>query len=197
MPSTTPHPFILAFGDSLTAGYGLQRHESFAAQLERLLRERCPGASVHNAGVSGDTTSGGRARLPRVLSALPQRPDLAIIELGANDLLRGIDPDRTRDNLDWMLRELGRCGIPALLAGMVVPAFLAPGYVGRFNAIFPALAQAHRVPLYPSFLDGVAGQPGLTLPDGLHPNATAIGIVARAILPHVEAALARPAAQAA
>lgn len=181
-------PYLLAFGDSLTAGYGLAPEMAFPKQLERLLRERRPGATVDNAGVSGDTTASGRARLPRILSGLRQRPDLAILELGANDFLRGFDPGRTRDNLDWMLTEFDRVGIPVLLAGMMAPPLLGDG-AARFNAIHPGLARRHGVPLYPFFLDGVAGDRGLTLADGMHPNARAIGIVARRILPHVEAAL--------
>ena len=184
-----PQPLhLLAFGDSLTAGYGLSRPHSFPSQLEALLRERHPGATVHNAGVSGDTSAGGRARLPRLLSGLNRRPDLAIVELGANDLLRGIAPETMRANLDAILRELARCGIPALLAGMLAPPFLG-AFAGRYNAVFPTLAAQHGVPLYPFFLDGVVGDPGLTLADGIHPNARAIGIVAARILPHVEAAL--------
>ena len=193
---SAPGPYLLAFGDSLTAGYGLSPEMAFPRQLERLLRERRPGAVVDNAGVSGDTTASGRARLPRVLSSLTRRPDLAILELGANDFLRGQDPARTRDNLDWMLREFGRAGIPVLLAGMLAPAFLG-GWATRFNAIHPDLAEAHGVPLYPFFLDGVAGDRSLTLADGIHPNARAIGIVAGRILPHVEAALDRRDARAA
>jgi acyl-CoA thioesterase-1 len=181
-------PFILAFGDSLTAGYGLPRDQSFPHQLQTLLRERHPGATVHNAGVSGDTTAGGRARLPRVLSKLPQRPDLAIVELGANDLLRGFAPERTRDNLDWIVGELGRGGIPVLIAGMMAPPFLGP-FAARFNAVSGEVAAAHGVPLDPFFLKGVMGDPSLTLADGIHPNGRAIGIVARRILPQVEAAL--------
>ncbi len=181
-------PNLLAFGDSLTAGYGLSRTDAFPAQLERLLQGTHPGAAVRNAGVSGETSIGGRARLSRLLSSLDIRPDLAIVELGANDFIRGIDPVRTEDNLDAILRELARCGIPTLLAGMAAPALLGP-IAARFNALFPALAAKHRVPLYPFFLKGVIGDPALTLADGLHPNARAIGIVARNILPSVLAAL--------
>lgn len=182
------YPRIVAFGDSLTAGYGLPSHLSFAAQLEALLRERHPTAIVHNAGISGDTSAGGLARLPRVLARLETLPDLAIVELGANDLLRGISPERMKDNLDRILSALGRRGIPALLAGMLAPPFLG-GFAQSYNAVFSALAAAHGVPLYPFFLDGVAGDPTLTLADGIHPNALAVGIIARRILPHVEAAL--------
>lgn len=182
-------PYILAFGDSLTAGYGLATDQSFPRQLEALLRQRHPATAVDNAGVSGDTSTSGRARLARVLARLTRQPDLAIVELGANDLLRGIAPDRMRDNLDAILTELARCGIPVLLAGMWAPPFLGT-FAERYNQVFPALAKAHGVPLYPFFLAGVAGDPALTLADRIHPNAQAIGIVAKRILPHVEAALA-------
>ena len=182
-------PLVLAFGDSLTAGYGLPRDLSFAAQLEAALRQTWPGARVVNAGVSGDTTASGLARLPRVLSGLSARPHLGIVELGANDLLRGLDPVRTRANLDAMLRLLGQAGIPPLVAGMVAPPFIGP-LAARFNAVFPDVAAAHGAPLYPFFLDGVAGDPALTLADRIHPNARAIGIVVDRILPTVLAALA-------
>ncbi|MDB5694691.1 MAG: arylesterase [Sphingomonas bacterium] len=182
-------PHILALGDSLTAGYGLAPHESFPRQLEVLLRRRYASASVVNAGVSGDTSAGGRARLARVLAALTARPELAIVALGANDLLRGIAPERMRENLDAILTELARCDIPVLLAGMWAPPFLG-AFAERYNGVFPALAKAHGVPLYPFFLAGVAGVAELTLRDRIHPNAQAIGIVATRILPQVEAALA-------
>lgn len=183
-----PTPFILAFGDSLTAGYGLPRGQSFTHQLEALLRVRHPDALVHNAGVSGDTSASGRARLPGVLSRLPQRPDLAIVELGANDLIRGVAPERMRDNLDWIVGELGRCDIPVLLAGMQAPRFLGPA-AAWFDAVFGDVAARHGVPLDPFFLAGVIGDPTLTLADGIHPNARAIGMVARRMAPLVEAAL--------
>jgi acyl-CoA thioesterase-1 len=189
MPTETIiRPTVLAFGDSLTAGYGLARADSFPAQLETLLRGERPHARVLNAGVSGDTTASGRARLPGVLSRLEVRPDLAIVALGANDLLRGVAPARMRDNLDAILRMFTDCGIPVLLAGMQAPPFLG-GFARAFDAVFPDLATAHGVPLYPFFLAGVVGDPSLVLVDGIHPNAKAIGIVARAILPHVSAAL--------
>ena len=188
---------VLAFGDSLTAGYGLASDQSFAAQLERALRRDRPGARVLNAGVSGDTTASGLARLPRMLSGLSLRPDLAIVELGANDLLRGIDPVQTRGNLDAILHQLRQAGLRAMLAGMMAPTFLGP-FAAGFNAVFPAVAAAHDVPLYPFFLDGAVGDPALTLADRLHPNARAIGIVVERILPHVVAALdAAPRAAAA
>lgn len=189
-------PVVLAFGDSLTAGYGLRREEAFPARLEALLRQTAPAAVVRNAGVSGDTTANGRARLPRVLASLKTKPDLAIVELGANDMLRGQDPMRMRDNLDWIVAELERCGIPVLLAGMVAPPFLGE-IARRFNAVHPDVASRHGIPLYPSFLAGVAGRSGYTLADRVHPNAKAIEIVARSILPHVQAALNTPTRAAA
>lgn len=181
-------PVLLAFGDSLTAGYGLPSVQSFAAQLERALRRTRPGARVLNAGVSGDTTATGLARLPRVLSGLSARPDLAIVELGANDLLRGIDPVATRTNLDAILRTLRDAGIAPFVAGMRAPFFLGP-FAARFDAVFAEVAKAHGAAFYPFFLDGVIGDPALVLADGLHPNARAIGIVTERILPSVEAAL--------
>jgi len=191
-----PTPFVLAFGDSLTAGYGLSQHQAFPARLEALLRERHPAAHVRNAGVSGDTTASGRTRLARVLSALRQRPDLAILELGANDFFQGLDPARTRQNLDAMLVSFADSGIPVLLAGMRAPPFLGAA-AAPFNAIHPDLAARHGVPLYPFFLDGVVGRRDLTLADGVHPNAVAVAEVARRILPHVERALAAAGARAA
>lgn len=192
MPSP---PLVLAFGDSLTAGYGLRADQAFPARLEAMLAEKRPGARVVNAGLSGETTAGGRARLARVLAGLKARPDLAILELGANDMIRGLPTTATAANLRWMAEEFGRYGIPVLLAGMRAPAFLGAA-AERFNAIFPDLARAMDIPLYPSFLAGVAGRPGLVLADGFHPNAEAIAIVARRILPHVEAALDRRAVAA-
>lgn len=186
-PATVP-PFVLAFGDSLTAGYGLAHEQAFPAQLERRLRVRWPEAHVRNAGVSGDTTGSGLARLPRLLSGLRERPDLAIVELGANDLLRFVDADTTRRNLGGILDRFAECGIPVLLAGMVAPLFLGP-IAARFNAIFPEIAAQRAVPLYPFFLDGATGRADLTLADGLHPNAHAITIVADRILPSVVAAI--------
>lgn len=180
---------VLALGDSLTAGYGLLSGQSFASRLEALLRLRRPGLVVHNAGVSGDTSAGGLARLPRLLDRLG-RPDMCLVELGANDAIRMVDPAKTQANLDAILGELARRGVPALLAGMIAPRFFGT-YAMRFNAIFPDLAARHGVPLYPFFLDGVAGQRGLTLADGIHPNARAIELVAASIAPLVEATLDR------
>ena len=181
-------PYVLAFGDSLTQGYGLGASESFAARLQALLREQAPHAIVQNAGVSGDTSAHGLSRLPRLLSGLTHKPDLAIVEFGANDLLRGIHPDRTRANLDAILREFARCGIPVLLAAMQAPLLL--GELARaFNKIYDELGAAHAVPVHPFFPAGVMAHPELVLRDRIHPNARAIAMVAQAMLPVVRAAL--------
>ena len=183
-----PAPHVLAFGDSLTQGYGLGPADSFAAQLQTSLRKHRPEAFVQNAGVSGDTSAHGLARLPRLLSGLTRKPDLAIVEFGANDLLRGVHPDRTRANLDAILREFGRCGIPVLLAAMEAPLLLGD-VARRFNAIYMELGAAHGVPVRPFFPAGVMAHPELVLRDRIHPNARAIVMVAEAMLPAVLAAL--------
>jgi acyl-CoA thioesterase-1 len=185
-------PYVLAIGDSLTAGYGLTRSESFSAQLELLLRNRYSDADVQNAGVSGDTSASARQRLPRLLSSLKRLPDLAIVELGANDLLRGMPPEQTRINLDVMLTELIRCRIPVLIAAMEAPRFLGP-YADGCDAIYTDLAIKHRVPVWPFFPSGVLGNRALTLPDRLHPNARAISMIARHMLPAVLDALPQDA----
>lgn len=193
LPST---PYILAFGDSLTAGYGLPRPASFASQLETLLRPGHATATVQNAGVSGDTTEGGLRRLPRLLASLKRKPDLAIIELGANDLLRGIAPERTRANLEAIVEQFGQCGIPTLLATFEVPRFLTP-LAARYDGMYEALAAKHRAALAPFFPPGVLGHPDLVLPDRLHPNARAVELIAAAFLPAVTAALDRHRVEAA
>ena len=184
-------PQILAYGDSLTAGYGLPARDSFAGQLERALRDDGIPATVHNAGVSGDTSGDGLARLPRTLSRLTARPDLVILELGANDMLRGISPARTRANLDQMMAEFDRLGFPVLLAGMMAPPILNPAYRAAFDSIFPELAAKYRAPLYPFFMAGLLFDRSLHLPDRVHPNAKGVGVIVRGILPSVKMALAR------
>jgi acyl-CoA thioesterase-1 len=198
-PSPVPagEPLILAFGDSLTAGYGLGRGLGFAPQLEDALRRHGVKAHVHDAGVSGDTTSGGRQRLGWTLDGLPRKPDLAIVELGANDMLRGVDPAVTEANLDAMLAELQRRDIPVLLAGMLAAPNLSPGYRRRFEAIYPTLAAKYDATLYPFFLQGVAGNRALALPDGVHPNFEGVKRVVTGILPTVQRALARVSRRAA
>ena len=184
-------PLILAFGDSLTAGYNLDRGLGFAPQLQATLRRHGIAATVADGGVSGDTTTGGRARLGWTLDGLGRQPDLVIVELGANDMLRTIDPAIVRANLDAMLAELDRRRIPVLIAGMRAAPNLDPAYRAKYEAIFPELATAHRAGLYPFFLDGVAGQAGMQQADGLHPTFAGVKRIVTGILPRVLAALGR------
>ncbi len=178
---------IVAFGDSLTAGYGLEDADSFPVRLEAKLSADGIPARVINSGVSGDTTAGGRARLAW---SLPEaKPDLVILELGANDGLRGIDPAEMEANLDAMLAELDQRNIPVLLAGMLAPPNLGREYAERYNAVFPRLAEKHGVAFYPFFLDGVAADPTLNQPDGLHPNASGVARIVERIAPYVSKAL--------
>lgn len=180
---------VLAFGDSLTAGYGLPHGEGFVRQLEETLKAQGLNVRVHNAGVSGDTTSGGRNRLAWVLSSLKQKPDLVILELGANDALRGVDPRITRANLDAMLTELKNRDHKVLLAGMYAPRGLGANYYKSFDSIYPELAKKHSVPLYPFFLEGVATVPTLNQRDGIHPNKAGVAEIVKRITPHVRRAL--------
>jgi len=173
---------VMTLGDSLTAGYGLPAADGFVAQLQAALSKRGRQVLVRNGSVSGDTTSGGRARLAWTLSG---RVDLVILELGANDGLRGVDPAVTRANLDVMLAELKRRKIPVLLAGMLAPPNLGPEYGKAFNNIYPDLARRHGVRLYPFFLDGVAAKPGLNQHDGLHPNKAGVKVIVAAMTPYV------------
>jgi acyl-CoA thioesterase-1 len=186
-----PERLILGFGDSLMAGYGLKAAESFPAQLEAKLRAEGRNVRVHNAGVSGDTTAGGKARLPWVLNSLKKKPDLAILELGANDMLRGLPPAQTRANLDAMLTEFRKRGIPVILAGMFGGPNLGVRYVDEFNAIYPALAKKHGAVHYPFFLKGVAFNRPLLLDDGLHPNRQGVAVMVGNMLPTVKASLDR------
>jgi acyl-CoA thioesterase-1 len=177
---------LVALGDSLTAGYGLPPDRGFVPRLEDALRERGYGVTVIDAGVSGDTTAGGLARLDWVLA---EDPDMILVELGANDGLRGIDPDTARANLSAILERLTAEGVPTLLAGMYAPPNFGPAYTEAFNAIYPELAEAYDVRLYPFFLEGVATDPSLNLPDGIHPNAEGVQVIVRSILPSVVAVL--------
>ena len=174
---------IVAFGDSLTAGYGLAENESFAAQLEAALEAKGHDVDVINAGVSGDTTSMG---LERIDWSVPSDADGVIVELGANDMLRGLSPDQARENLDEILTRLGEKDLPVLLAGMYAARNLGEEYVASFEAIFPDLAEKHGTLLYPFFMDGVAGERSLVLEDGLHPTAEGVALIVTNILPKVE-----------
>jgi len=193
-PAKAPAPrekLILAFGDSLTAGYQLKPGQSFPAQLEAELRKEGRAVRVHNAGVSGDTTAQGKARLPWVLSSLKQKPDLAIVALGANDMLRGQPPATAKANLDAILTELDKRGIPVIVAGMLAAPNLGPAYAKDYNAIFPALAKKHNAALYPFFTNGVTAQPRYLLADGMHPNPAGVGVMVKGILPTVRTQLGK------
>lgn len=179
---------IVALGDSLTAGFGLQRGQSFPDQLQRALKKRGYDAVVANAGVSGDTTSAG---LQRLAWAIPDGTDAVIVELGANDMLRGVDPKATRANLEKIIATLKERGIPVLLTGMRSLANWGDDYMGDFESIYPDLAREHDLILFPFFLEGVARDPKLNLPDGLHPTAEGIGKIVDRIMPSVEELIAR------
>lgn len=189
-PAAAKDVHILAFGDSLTAGYGLPRGQGFAPQLEDALRRNGVRAFVTDAGVSGNTAAQGRARLQWTLDGLKAKPDLAIVALGANDMLRGLSPAQTRKDLDAIVAELDRRGIKVLIAGMIAAPNLGPQYAKDYNGIFADLARTYGAGLYPFFLEGVAGDRSLNLPDGVHPNFQGIKRMVTGILPKVTAALA-------
>ena len=184
-------PLVLAFGDSLTAGYGLDAGLGFAPQLQATLRRHGIAAEVADGGVSGDTSEAGKARLGWTIDGLARKPDLVIVELGANDMLRGLDPGLTRANLDAILAELDRRQIPVLLAGMRAAPNLDPAYVTRFEAIYPELARKHGAALHPFFMEGVAGQQGLIQQDGMHPTFEGVKRIVTGITPAVKRALKR------
>jgi acyl-CoA thioesterase I len=177
---------VVAFGDSLTAGFGLPAQDAFTRVLEQSLRARGLDVTIENAGVSGDTTAAGLQRLDW---SIPDDADAVLLELGANDALRGQDPGGTRENLDRMLARLKGRGIPVMLLGMRAPRNLGASYAEAFDPIFPELAAKHGVPLYPFFLDGVAAAPELNQPDGIHPNAEGVRTIVARLTPSVEAFL--------
>jgi acyl-CoA thioesterase I len=181
---------LLALGDSLTAGYGLPSDESFTARLQAALKADGMNVMVINGGVSGDTSAGGLARLDWLLA---DKPDFALIELGANDGLRGLDPQITYDNIDAVLTRLNQRRVPALLTGMYAPPNLGREYGEQFNNVFPRLAEKHGVLLYPFFLDGVAAETTLNQADGIHPNAKGVAVVVERILPYVKKLIGGPA----
>ena len=179
---------IVAFGDSLTAGYRLAPDEAFPVRLEAKLKARGQDVAVANAGVSGDTTAAGRARLDW---AVPDGTDAVILELGANDTLRGLPPDQARVNLDAMVTGLKAKGAAILLVGMQAPRSYGAEYADAFDRIFPELAAKHGLLLYPFFLDGIALDAKLNLDDGIHPNAGGVDVIVDGILPRVEELIAR------
>lgn len=181
---------IVGFGDSLMAGYGLGPGEGFPEKLQAALQKRGHDVVIANAGVSGDTSSGGLSRLDW---SVPDGTQLVILELGANDMLRGIAPEVTEQNLDKMLGRLKQRGMAVLLVGMVAAPNLGPDYADAFNGIFPRLAEKHSVPLYPFFLDGVAADRQFLLEDGMHPNAAGIDRMVERVLPAVEKLIAAKA----
>jgi len=174
---------LLVFGDSLVAGYSLPPDASYPAQLDRALKARgVTGITVLNAGVSGDTTA---AALSRLDWALAEKPTHVLVELGANDMLRGLAPEQARTNLDAIIMKLKQANLPVLLAGMLAAPNLGADYGKCFNSIYPDLAQKHGLPLYPFFLDGVAGDVKLNLGDGIHPTREGVAVMVERTLPHI------------
>ncbi len=179
---------IVALGDSLTAGFELPPSAAFPVQLEKALTEKGYRVEVANAGVSGDTTSAGLQRLDW---AVPDGTDAVILELGANDALRGVPWEVARENLDTILARLGERGVPVLLAGMQSPQNWGKDYADNFARIYPELAKKHDAILYPFFMEGVALEKGLNLDDGLHPNRDGVAVIVERILPKVEELISR------
>jgi len=179
---------VVALGDSLTSGYQLKGRAAFPVQLERALKAKGLAVEVANAGVGGDTSSGGLGRLDW---SVPTGTDAVILELGANDMLRGVDPKITRDALSEIVRRLKARNIEVLLCGMRAAPNFGPDYVREFDAIYPEIATAHDVLLYPFFLDGVAADPKFNIGDGLHPSGDGVARIVSGILPKAEALLAR------
>jgi acyl-CoA thioesterase-1 len=175
---------MVVLGDSLSAGLGLSASSAFPARLQNALKNKSIAVDMINAGVSGDTSSGGRDRLDW---SVPEGTEAVILELGANDALRGIDPAVTRAALSDILTRLKARKIAVLLCGMVAPPNYGSDYSARFNAIYPDLAKAFGVPLYPFFLDGVATEARLNQADGLHPTADGVDVIVKNILPTVQA----------
>ncbi len=182
VPASAKTPAILAFGDSLTAGLGLPAGEAFPARLQARLKDEGIDVKLVNGGVSGDTTTAGLARLDW---ALADKPDFVILALGANDALRGIDPKLVRANLDKMIDKIQATGARVLLLGMLAPTNWGAEYQRAFNNIYPELAKAHDVPLYPFFLEGVAMNPAFNQPDGMHPNERGVAVMVDRIAPLV------------
>lgn len=179
---------IVVLGDSLTAGFGLPSEASFPVRLAAALKNKGIAVAVTNSGVSGDTASGG---LERLAWSVPDDTDAVILELGANDMLRGVDPAVTKRGLDTIITKLKMRGVAVLLCGMQAPPNMGRDYTRSFNAIYPALASTQQVVFYPFFLGGVAADRNLNQPDGLHPNAAGVDVIVARILPKVEELIAR------
>lgn len=190
LPSRAETLTILAFGDSLTAGYGLPADQAFPVKLEAALRARGHDVTIVNGGVSGDTAGDGLARLEW---SLGEEIDAAIVAFGGNDVLRGLAPEQAEQALDKMLEILRGRGLPTLLAGMLAPPNLGAEYGAKFNGIFPRLAEKHGALLYPFFLDGVAANASLNQADGLHPTGQGVDLIVARMLPAVEELLAKVA----
>jgi acyl-CoA thioesterase I len=185
----TSDKLVVAFGDSLYAGYQLAPNEGLAPQLQAALVADGIKARVHNAGVSGDTTAAGKNRLAFVLDNLERKPDLVVLGLGGNDMLRGIKPEQTRANLEAMLAELKRRQIPVVLTGMLSAPNLGADYARAFNPLYPEVAAQYGAKLYPFFLEGVVMDKNLMLNDNIHPNAKGVARVVEGLSPLVEAEL--------
>ncbi|HXH15275.1 MAG TPA: arylesterase [Sphingomonas sp.] len=186
---TGPPKLILAFGDSLYAGYGLDRGQSLPDAVQARLRRDGINATIVNAGVSGDTTAAGRQRFAFALDNMARKPDLVLIGLGGNDVLRQIAPSETRANMTAMLEEAKRRDIPVMLTGMMAPPNLGPDYTSQFNGIWPDLAKRYDAAIYPFILDGVIGDQRLMQADRVHPNRTGVERIAARVAPLVETAL--------
>lgn len=187
--ANTSDKLVVAFGDSLYAGYQLAPNEGLAPQLQAALVADGIKARVHNAGVSGDTTAAGKNRLAFVLDNLGRKPDLVVLGLGGNDMLRGIKPEQTRANLEAMLAELKRRQIPVVLTGMLSAPNLGADYARAFNPLYPEVAAQYGAKLYPFFLEGVVMDKNLMLNDNIHPNAKGVARVVEGLSPLVEAEL--------
>jgi acyl-CoA thioesterase-1 len=173
---------LAILGDSLAAGYGLAPAQAFPARLQAALKEKGRNVTVINHGVSGDTTAGGVERLDWMLG---DKPDIVLVELGGNDALRALDPAATERNLDTIVTKLKEAGVTVWLAGMLAPRNYGPEYARSFDAVFKKIADRHGLPFYAFFLDGVAQDPALNQPDGIHPNAKGVDVIVERILPFV------------
>ena len=188
---TGPVRRILAFGDSLFAGYNVPKDQSYPAELERALRADGIDAQVTNAGVSGDTSAAGRQRFAFTLKSMEHKPDLLILELGGNDLLRGLSPDQTRANLAAIIEAAQAQDIPVLLMGLAAPANFGGDYVSAFNAVYPSLAKQYDIPLIANWVSSVEARPELRQQDRIHPTEEGIDLLVASTSERVEAALAR------